>query len=310
MGITYPAPPPTVSGDNITINRFLANPTLIARRIADLALNRYIADTLLTGRYVVSGGAVLVEGEETQFADRNPQEVSPGGEYPLTTLSTGPATLVRTAKWGEDAEITDESIARQGIDPVNRALTKLVNTNVRTVDSVALGVIASRVTATQAAAAPWATATAKQLFLDVVTAQARIRDLNLGYEADTVVVSDTAFALAMATFLDAGYLPRESANGTVVTAQFPVIAGLRWLPTPNLPTGANTAFVVDSTQLGGMADENLGGPGYVRAGNGSSVEVKTIRDDRNDQYRVRARRVTVPVVASPGAARVITGVGA
>ena len=56
-----------------------------------------------------------------------------------------------------------------------------------------------------------------------------------------------------------------------------------------------------------MADEDLGGPGYVKAG-GIGTEVKTIRDDENDQYRVRARRVTVPVVVEPAAARFIAAI--
>jgi hypothetical protein len=64
--------------------------------------------------------------------------------------------------------------------------------------------------------------------------------------------------------------------------------------------------VLDSGQLGGMADEDLGGPGYAKV-NGQGVEVKSIREDDNDQWRVRARRVTVPVVVEPAAARKITG---
>ncbi|MEV5394492.1 hypothetical protein AB0K56_29615, partial [Nocardia farcinica] len=94
----------------------------------------------------------------------------------------------------------------------------------------------------------------------------------------------------------------------IYTGDFPQIAGLRFLPTPNLPvTGA--AIVADTTQLGGMADEKLGGPGYVSAGGSiPGVEVKTIRDDENDKYRLRSRRVTVPVVLEPRAAWKITGV--
>ena len=67
--------------------------------------------------------------------------------------------------------------------------------------------------------------------------------------------------------------------------------------------------MLDSDQLGGMADEDLGGPGYVSAaGEGTAaVQVKVMRKDEEDKYRLRARRVTVPVVLEPGAARKITG---
>jgi hypothetical protein len=55
-----------------------------------------------------------------------------------------------------------------------------------------------------------------------------------------------------------------------------------------------------------MADEKLGGPGYVGALAG--VETKSLRDDKRDAYDLRARRVTVPVVLAPNAARMITGI--
>jgi hypothetical protein len=81
---------------------------------------------------------------------------------------------------------------------------------------------------------------------------------------------------------------------------------MRWLASPNIPT-ANTALVLDSQQLGGMADEDLGGPGYASAG-GVGVQVKTMRKDDTDEWRIRCRRVTVPIVLEPGAAWKITGV--
>jgi hypothetical protein len=38
------------------------------------------------------------------------------------------------------------------------------------------------------------------------------------------------------------------------------------------------------------------------------VEAKTIRDDEDDQWRLRMRRVTVPIVVEPAAGRKITSV--
>src|SRR5438445_16076 len=129
MPTTYPPAAPTLSGDVISISRFLQNPTLVARRLRTLLEQRYIADVLLQGRYVVSDAF----------------------------------------RW----------------------------------------------------------------------------------------------AHALSAFVNAGWLPRESlTNNPALTGQFPEVGGMRWLPTPNLPVAA-TAFVLDSSLLGGMADEDLGGPGYV-----------------------------------------------
>ncbi|NUT04717.1 MAG: hypothetical protein HOV76_14655 [Hamadaea sp.] len=307
MPYTYPPAAPTLSGDVETISRFLNNPTLIARRLRTLAEQRYIADALLTGRFTVSGGAVLYETGETIFTSDNPRAVAPGAEYPLTTAPTGTASVAKTVKWGQDTKITDESIKRQNMQPVNKAMIKLVNQNVKYIDSVALSAIASAVTASQAAAASWSTATAKQILTDIATAKASILALNQGYDPDTVVLDDTTWAYAFAAFTSGGFLPRETdSQNPLVTGAFPVIDGMRFLPSPNLPT-AGTVLVVDSTMLGGMADEDLGGPGYTSAG-GVGVQAKTIRDDDNDQWKMRMRRVTVPVVLEPASGKKITGV--
>lgn len=310
MPITYPPVSTTLSGDLETISRFMNSPTLIARRLRTLAEQRYIADALLTGRFQVSGGAVLYETGESIFTTDSPRAVSPGSEYPLTGVPTGQASLAKTVKWGQDTKVTDESIARQNFQPVNKAMIKLVNQNVKYVDSIALSAIASAITATQAVSnGAWSVAgtTAQSMLIDVATSKAAILALNQGYDPDTVVLDDLTFAYAYAKFTSAGLMPRETdAQNPLLTGSFPVIDGMRWLSSPNLPT-AGTVLVVDSTMLGGMADEDLGGPGYANAG-GVGVQAKTIRDDDNDQWKLRMRRVTVPVVVEPASGRKITGV--
>jgi len=307
MPYSYPPAAPTISGDLVTISRFLNDPTLIARRLRTLLEQRYIADALLTGRFSVEGGAVVYETGETIYSGENPKAVSPGGEYPLVNPSNGTASVAKTVKWGQDALVTDESIKRRKMDPVTKALLKLVNQNVKYVDSVALAAIASAVTNSANAAADWSTATGAQILQDALLAKANINALNEGFDADTVVVDDINHAYAMSAFVAAGFMPREGSNNPALTGEFPVIGGLRWLPSPNVPV-ANKALVLDSKQLGGMADEDLGGPGYAKASDGAGVEVKSIREDKNDQWRVRARRVTVPVVLEPTAARFINSI--
>lgn len=301
MAVTYPPAPPSLSGDVETINRFLANPTQVSRRLRTLAENRYIADAILTGRFQVSGGAILYETGESIVSDEAPLAVAPGAEYPLVTVGTGAASLAKVTKWGQDTIVTDESIKRRLLDPVERAFTKMVNQNVKTVDSAALSAIATAVTQSTNAAADWSTATGVQILKDVLLAKASIVALNQGYEPDTVVVDDVNHAHAMAAFVAAGYFARENnSDNPALTGMFPVIGGLRWLASPNVPE-ANKAIVLDSSQLGGMADEDLGGPGY--SGRGPvGVEGKSIRDDENDAWRLRVRRVTVPVVIEPAAA--------
>lgn len=306
MAVTYPPAPPVVQGDSVLIHRLLNDPPSIARRVRLLAAQRFIADVLLPARFTAEGGSVTWEGFESLYTDRVPESIRPGREYPLTSFGIGPVQVATVQKWGQDVPVTDEAIKRLKRNPVDRAFEKLVNQMVKTVDSLALSVIASQVTQATPAAAAWTTATAKQIFLDVAKAKQSVLDLNEGLEPDTVVVSGMAWVAAMAEFADKGYLPRDT-TAPVTTGQFPVIDGMRWLTSTNLPF-TSSALVLDSNQLGGMADEDLGGPGYVSAQNG--IETKSIRQDNDDEYRLRARRITVPIVIEPRAAFRITGVGA
>lgn len=305
MSYTYPSPAPNINGDVLTISTFLKNPALVARRIRDLANERFIADAILTGRYEVVGGAIQYEQGESLYSDREPKSIAPGGEYPLTSIGGGQSQIAKTEKWGQDSLVTDEAIVRQKMDPVNRGMTKQVNQMVKTVDSISLAAISSQVTQTVAATAAWDTSGSK-ILRDVLTTVAKITALNEGFVPDTLVVDDLTFAIVASDEKIAAMRAREDRDNPVYSGDFPIVGGLRMLPTPNLGM-AKTAFVLDSTQLGGMADEKLGGPGYHSAG-GVGVEAKTIRDEDNDQWKIRARRVTVPVVVEPNAAYKITGV--
>ena len=59
-------------------------------------------------------------------------------------------------------------------------------------------------------------------------------------------------------------------------------------------------YVMDSTQLGGMADEMDDAPGYAMSD--LAVQVKSLRLDANDAWDLQGRRKTVPIVQEPGSA--------
>ncbi|MEU6580662.1 hypothetical protein [Nocardia sp. NPDC046763] len=283
------------------------------RKLRTLAQQRFIADYLLSGRYEVSGGAIVYEQTESIYSDRPPAPVAPGSAYSETTTGTGPAQMANTAKWGEDTLITDEAIKRRRMDPVQRAMIKVVNQMVKTVDGNALSVIASQVTQTSVAtggagSGNWANSSTATIFRDCMVAKAKVRKLNQGYELDTLAVDDVTWANIISDPAIALLLRRESPASPIYTGDLPEIGQLRVLPTPNIPT-PGTAILVDHSLLGGMADEEIGGPGYVRAQDGiPGLEAKIMREDKEDQWRLRCRRSTVPIVIEPNAAWVITGV--
>lgn len=303
----YPPAPPTISGDILTISRFLNSPATVQRRLRTIAENRFIADVLLTGRYETSGGSILYEQNESIFTNKAPKAVNAGAEYPRSPATPGPAALAGVTKWGQDVPITDEHVKRYGRRAVDVAMLKVVNFLTKQVDSVALAAIAAAVTQSAAATGGggWSGATADPL-LDLALAQAAITSLDQGYDADTVVMSDVNYARLISNAKIVAGLARETDTSVTITGNVLVVAGLRILSTNNLPV-ATTALVLDSSMLGGLAYERLESPEY-QGDPANGVESWTRRDpDANDQWLVRGRRPVVPIVQEPNAAYKITG---
>ncbi|MBF4625542.1 hypothetical protein [Clavibacter sp. VKM Ac-2872] len=307
---TYPVARPEGTLTTAQIHLLLQNPAVIAKRVATLADQRFIADFLLTGRFQAIGGGIFYETGEEIFPADAPEVVAPGGEYPTTVLTRGELASAKTTKWGLDTEVTDEAISRLGIRPVDSALVKLANSVVRTVDSTAMSVIASKVTTAFAATASWSTGTKDERVAAVVgsllAAKANREDLALGIDPDTVALSGAQYAKVMALFASAGVLPREDGN-PIVNGALPVnLLGFTWVTSPFIV--GNDPLLLDRDQLGGMADEDLQSPGYSRDA-AIGVETFTERIAQRDAYRARARRVTVPVVLEAKAGLRVTGTG-
>lgn len=301
---TYPAAPGSLSGDLLTISRLLQSPSAIGRRLRDFRDLRFISDQILTQRFRSQGGAVMFEQSESQLTDRAVEAVSAGAEYPYANLPTGVAAIAAIIKWGQKVALTDDEISRSVYagSALDRALRKVVNTIIKQVDSVTLSAVASAVTATSPASAAWSTATPK-ILLDILNAKAVVVGLNLGYNPDTVLLNDAKYALLMADDKVTNAWKREATDNPVYTGMVERVAGLNIIVSPNLPTA--DPWVLDSTQLGGMADELDGAPGYAVSDMG--IEVLADRISNRDKWDLQGRRKTVPVVQEPGAAVRITG---
>jgi hypothetical protein len=302
---TFPPAYATYSDPNLTASRFLANPAFVAHRIQTLGDLRYVGSLLLSGRQSTNGGAVGYETVEGIFADAVPETVAPGSEYTMTTIADGPAGLARVVKSGKDTMVTDEAIVRRNMDPVEKGLRKLVNSQGKAIDGSIISLIASAVTASAAAGTAWATSTT--ILRDILKAKASITGQNLGYEPNVLLVDDLTGALLASDPTIAAAMAREDMSNPVYTGRFPVIAGLEVITTPtaNLPGGTAKAWVLDTRQLGFIATEDLGG-GYQQAGD--LVQSKVMRLEQNDAWRLRARANFAPVVTDPLAGYAITGI--
>jgi hypothetical protein len=301
-------PTPTLSGDSLTISRFLQSPAAIQRRLRDYTDLRFVSDQILTQRLRSAGGAVLYEQSESQLTDRTVEAVAPGSEYPYANTPDGTAALAAIVKWGQKVRLTDEEIARNlyGGAAIDRRFRKVINSVIKQVDTIAMSAVGSALADT-ATAGIWDSATAanRKPLEDIMLAIQAIEDRNQGYRPDTLVVSTKAYTYLMLNDAIAQLRQREATSNPVYTGMIEQVAGLTVIKTPNMPT-ATSAFVLDSTALGGMADEVDGAPGYAVAD--LAVQIKSIRRDESDSWDLRGRRTTVPVVQETGAGQEITGV--
>ncbi|MEU4779257.1 hypothetical protein [Micromonospora sp. NPDC023633] len=294
---TFPAAAPTLSGDTLTISRFLASPAAIQRRLRDFRDLRFVSDQLLTQRFRSQGGAVLYEQSEPNVTDRTAEAVSPGSEYPYANLGTGTAAVAAIQKWGQKVLLTDEELARATFPgtAVDRKMRKVVNSTIKQVDAIAMSAIYAAVTQTFAATTQWSAASPTFL-RDILRAKAVIVGLNQGYMPDTLALNDTQYAYLMSDDKFTNALQRETTDNPVYTGEVERVAGLTIVVSPTI----TKPLVLDSQQLGGMADETDGSPGY--AVSDLAVQIKVIRKDDQDAYDLQGRRKTVPVVQEPGAA--------
>ncbi len=285
---------------------FLKSPALLARRMSEiLAAQEFIGYSLLTGRYSFEGGAIAVPKNETLRTDRPAAVVAPGAEYKLTTMDAHEYDVYTASKTGLAAEVTDEEVGRSKMQSIEDALLALKVELLFNANTAALGVIASKVTDTVASDAPWTSA--KAIVKGVLKARASRRALKLGYEVDTVVLTEDQYNLIAPELYD--MLP--SSDPSIITGSFPNFLGLTWMPTAD----ANFAYplLLDRSRLGGIAREDIPSPEYSKSpainGIDTGVEVASIRNPSADKTRVQARNPHVPVITNPRAGVFVTGTG-
>lgn len=302
---TYPVRHPEGPVNDADLKLMLGSSEVIARRVAELTNAKFIADFILTGRFNAQGGGVFYEeGAEPLTSGVAPEAVEPAGEYPLVHLEDGPVSSAATVKWGQATRFTDEKITREGLQYVERGLSRIGNGIIQQVDNVAWGVISSRVTSTFAATGAWTSA--GTIMRDILTVQGERSELATGLQMSTVALSIEQYAKLIGILVDDGALPREQGN-IVLSGSAPVQAfGVTWVTSPFIV--GSDPWLFDTAALGGMADEQLLSPEFAAAGP-QGVEAMTGRVAGVDVWQVRARRVTVPVVTEPLAGVRITGTG-
>lgn len=299
MPTPYPQAPPTVNGADITVNAFLKSPPLVQRALTALTSQRFIADNIFAAGPQAVGGAVLfdklMEGEF--FTERDVQAIEPGSEFPILNSGEQTPNVAAVTKWGGAAVITYEAARRDRRDVLQRELTRLRNTIIRKVDTVAVASLVASVTAgdtpTMAASADWGTA-GTDIIGDVETGRSTVDQADMGYEVDAVLLNPAeALGIRKNTGIRAA-LPREAMVNNLIGARD--LSGLLRLPTwyisNRVPAG--TVWLLQSKTVGSISDEL---PLYTRV----------VDQPEKERYLIMAARITVPFITDPLAAIRITG---
>lgn len=295
MPTTYPPAPPTIDGQGrITVEQFLKNPTRVQRVIADLTAERFLAERIF-GNGPAVGGAVIYDqltGSDNLYTDRDVQAIEPGSEFPLTDVGELAPKVAAVSKWGGAGIITYEESRRDARDVLNRRLTRIRNTIVRKIDTVAIAAL-NAAPINGAVGTDWSDPTGRDAIGDIARATNKIDNQDLGYSADTVLINPTQ---ELELFLDSSIrsaLPKEnSASNPIASGRLQGLMGLTWYASNRVPLG--TAYVLASTQAGTLHDEM---PLYSRV----------VDQPDRERYLVQAARVTVPVVTDPLAVYRLTG---
>ena len=294
MATTYPPAPPTVDGQGrITVEQFLKTPTRVTRVIEDLARERFLAERIF-GKGDAQGGAVIynqVTASEL-YTDRDVQAIDAGSEFPIVSSGESAPKVAAVTKWGGAAVLTYEAVRRDSRDTLNRELTKLRNTIVRKVDTVAIAALnAAPILADTGT--DWSDSTAGNPVLDLASARSQIDDQDMGYTADTVLINPAQYVDLISNTKVANSLPRDVvAANPIASGQLGNYMGFTWYVTNRVPAG--TAYILSSMMAGSLRDEL---PLYSRP----------IDQPERERWLIQAARVTVPIVTDPKAVLKLTG---
>ena len=205
----FPLGAPEVRDGAITIDRMLNEPTRIDNYAARLVERDLLTQTIF-GNVTTSGGALLfdqlVKNEPT--ATDKPGVIAPGAEFPVLHTPDGEPVVVRVQKTGGKFGITDEARVRNDAMLLQRKVSQVANTMVKDLDERGIKALSDALEALDdkaltVASGGWAAAagvqasakTAKtgegELINNLLDAQLKIQETELGYNPDVLVLNPT-----------------------------------------------------------------------------------------------------------------------
>jgi hypothetical protein len=146
---SHPLDPPTITGNKVSLDILLQQPSRVNRFIQAISLQKFAFVQLFADAGSVSGGSVIYDQADVNqlYPANNPEQVAPGSEFPLIQDARVAPKVAIVAKWGGKIFITDEARDRNDQLLFARAMRKVANAMIKTIDTIAVNAINVELTA-------------------------------------------------------------------------------------------------------------------------------------------------------------------
>lgn len=187
-------------GPQITVSEIAGNPLWVPTKLKELLANQFISEAILRNAGPNPTGVVAYREGDPMFLEGDVQDVAEGGEIPVSYTGVGTPRSAFATKRALGIRITKEMIDENQIDNVNKQLTGLKNTFIRSNDRVAKALLMSGSVPTIAVTTAWDAPTGSKPRTDIVkaidavtsaqptVAQGGSDDEFFGFEPDTILV--------------------------------------------------------------------------------------------------------------------------
>lgn len=140
--MAYPLAQSDPNGTEFTIDSALNDPTRITRDIAQIAMQRFYMDRLMTPAGGVEGGALMFERapsvESDLYATRKFKVVEPMEEAPVLAFQRGIPMMARPRKLMGKFYISKEARKRNKVGELRRSMVQTANTLTRQIELLGL----------------------------------------------------------------------------------------------------------------------------------------------------------------------------
>lgn len=147
--VAHPLAAPVVTGNTLTVDLMLQQPTRITAFLMDITLQRFVLDRIFDSNGGVTGGAVVYDQavENELYLDRDVERVQPGSEFPVVTSHRRAPKVAEVEKWGGKYFFTDEARDRNDQAAFRNENVRLGNTIVRKLNARAVEVLEAAIAA-------------------------------------------------------------------------------------------------------------------------------------------------------------------